>query len=112
MNSKPFNVFQTTDGHLVLEVGLAGFSHEEIKVERIGNYLTVSGAKTNKHEYEPAKFNFRGLSYRNFTDSFIIEPYWVTVDCELVNGVLRMVFEQKREEVSVKVGVRKQPETT
>lgn len=112
MNSKPFNSYFTTDGRFVLEVGVAGFASDEIKVERVGKHLTVSGTKVNKHDYEPIQFNWRGLSYRNFTDSFIIEPHWATVDCEWVNGVLRMVFEQKREEVSVKVGIRKQPETT
>lgn len=111
MNTKPFNSYLTEDGLFVLEVGCAGFAADELEVSRVGNLLYVSGKKINKPDLTPVQFQHRNLSYRNFCDSFLIEQHWATTNCEWINGVLRLVFEQKRETVSIKVGIRKPPET-
>ena len=92
MNTKPFNSYLTEDGLFVLEVGCAGFAHDEVSVERVGNLLYIAGKKINKPDLTPTQFLHRNLSYRNFCDSFIIEPYWVTKSCEWVNGVLKLVL--------------------
>lgn len=99
-NTKPFNSYLTTDNKLTLEVGVSGFSDEDISIERVGQYLYVSGNKSDKPA-EVKEFYNRGLSYRAFKDSFVIPYQWKLESAEYISGVIRVRFVEERETVPV-----------
>ncbi len=101
-NTKPFNSYISEEDRLVLEVAIAGFSEDDLAIERTGTQLAVIGKKTDKPIGVKESLN-RGISYRDFRDVFIIPTQWKLEVAELINGVLRIKFFEERENVPITV---------
>ena len=104
-NSKPFNSYINADDNLVLEVGVAGFSEEDLDITRVGTQLYVSGQKSDK-PVEVRQFFNRGLSYRDFKDMFVVPVQFKLLSAELINGVLRIKFFEEKETLPITVKLK------
>ena len=64
VNYPPYNLVHVSDNETVIEVALAGFSEDEIKVFTEKGHLTIAATKATTDE---RTFLHRGLATRNFT---------------------------------------------
>ena len=87
----------------VLEVALAGFTKDEIKVKIEDNMLSVVVEKEVKESSENDNFKFhtRGIAKRNASISYTLAP---TADADNVkvsfnDGILKVVVPVKKEEL-------------
>ena len=64
-NYPPYNVINGRDGRTTLEIALAGFSSEDIRVETERNVLTVSAKKAPRDK--DRAYAHQGISYRTFS---------------------------------------------
>jgi len=84
-NYPPYNVVKIDDDHSYLELALAGFKEDEVKVYTEKGNLVVEGSRegTDGREYV-----HRGLAQRNFTRSWSISEDTEVSDVTFENGLL------------------------
>lgn len=94
-NYPPHNVIQTGDETITIEIAVAGFEEGEIEIGVQDRVLTISGAK--EYSAEPANYTYlhRGLSRRNFNQTFTLAPYVEVMDASIKNGILTILLERK-----------------
>ena len=80
----PHDIIQSSETEFAVEVALAGYSQEDIKVLLDNGILTVSGEK----QREGLNFIHRGISGKSFTKRFALAENMEVKDCELENGLL------------------------
>lgn len=109
LNTKPMNSYILQNDNLVLEIAVAGFKESELTVELVaaGRYLVVTGKKTCP-QVDVKKFVNRGLSYRNFEERYLLGDPYEVVDARLLDGVLRIEFEQVKKSIKIEIGSKKQ----
>jgi len=87
----PYNIRKISEGHYVLEIVAAGYSMDEFLIELEDRTLNI--------ECNPVKpvdnFLFQGLSYKKWLRTFTLAPGVAIKGAELVNGILRVLFDSK-----------------
>lgn len=91
-NYPPYNIIKSDEDNYVIEVAVAGFKKQEIKVEIENNKLSVKGSK----EKEDAKIQYlhHALSARNFTHQFTIAENMVIKSATLEDGILQVLIKR------------------
>lgn len=79
-NYPPFNVLESS-----VEVAVAGFKKEELKVRSEDGMLYISGQKEEKSD---KKYISKGISEKSFKLAFKIPKYGRIGGCTLVDGIL------------------------
>ena len=97
-NYPPYNLVQVSDDESRLELALAGFSQDEVKVYTEKGNLVVEGQKESTDGREHVH---RGLATRSFTRSWSISEDTEVSDVTFENGLLvvtlaRVVPENRR----------------
>ena len=85
-NYPPYNLIKESSIEFRLEVALAGFKKEEIKVFTENNKLFVEGAQTR--EEEALEYIHKGLASRDFTRVWTISDDVVVESVDYVDGIL------------------------
>lgn len=91
-NYPPHNVVQLDDTHFVVEVAVAGFKENEIDVEIKDNVLTVKGEQVKSNE--EINYVHKGISTRNFTQTFSLAEHVEVRGATVQNGILAIALEQ------------------
>lgn len=86
----PYNIYKNKDSY-VLELAVAGFTKEDIKISVKELTLTVEGELEPSGE-EPIH---KGIATRNFKQNFALAEYVVVKGAELKDGMLRITLEQE-----------------
>lgn len=89
-NYPPHNIVKYSENNYAIEVAVAGFSKEDIKVSIDQDQLTISGVK-NRHGDEDdveVEYLHRGLAARNFEQVFTLAEYMEVVGAKVENGML------------------------
>ena len=89
-NYPPYNVINGSDGRTILEVALAGFSREDLKVESERNVLTVSANKAPPDKER--KYSHKGISYRTFARNWQLGDDTKVDSVEFVDGLLTITL--------------------
>lgn len=90
----PFNIVKVNDNSYVIEVAVAGFTKQEIDVELEGDKLVISGKLSrNDSSDDELSYIHRGLAFRPFTRTFLLNDKIEVRNAELFNGVLRVTLE-------------------
>tara|TARA_R100001463_G_scaffold37437_3_gene80392 strand:+ start:1329 stop:1697 length:369 start_codon:yes stop_codon:yes gene_type:complete len=84
-NYPPYNVVKIDDDHSYLELALAGFKKDEVKVYTEKGNLVVEGSREGPDGRE---YVHRGLAQRNFTRSWSISEDTEVSDVTFENGLL------------------------
>lgn len=84
-NYPPYNIIEENNVTLKVEVALAGFKREEIKVYTENNKLFVEGQKEDDTEQ---KFKHRGIAKRSFVRAWTIPDDIKVETVEFDNGLL------------------------
>jgi len=86
-NYPPYNIVKLDSNHYRIDMAVAGFSKEEIEIERKGDILTISGKK-KENQSENEKYLHKGIALRPFKKSFTLNTYVDVKEAELKNGLL------------------------
>jgi len=88
-NYPPYNLVQVSEDESRLELALAGFTNDEVKVYTERGNLVVEGSKdkTDGREYI-----HRGLAQRSFTRSWTISEDTEVTDVTFENGLLSVTL--------------------
>jgi len=92
-NYPPYNVVNGSDGRTILEVALAGFSREDLKVESERNVLTVSANKAPPDKER--KYAYKGISYRTFARNWQMGDDVEVEAVEFKDGLLSIILRKE-----------------
>ena len=84
-NYPPYNVVQVSEDESRLELALAGFGQDEVKVYTEKGNLVVEGSK---EKTDGREYLHRGLAQRSFTRSWSISEDTEVTDVTFENGLL------------------------
>ena len=86
----PYNIFKSKENY-VLEIAVAGFSKEDIKISVKELTLTVEGSAL------PSVDNYvhKGIASRDFKQDFALAEYVVVDGAEMKDGMLRILLRQE-----------------
>jgi molecular chaperone IbpA len=87
-NYPPYNVLKHDDNHFEIEIAVAGFEKEDIKIEVDQDQLIIKGQRLRDDDAD--KYLHRGLAARDFERSWTLAEYMEVGDAELTNGILRV----------------------
>ena len=87
-NYNPYNVLKHDDNHFEIEIAVAGFEKEDIKIEVDQDQLIIKGQRLKDDDSD--KYLHRGLAARDFERSWTLAEYMEVGDAELTNGILRV----------------------
>ena len=85
-NYPPYNLVKESSIEFRLDIALAGFKREEIKVFTENNKLFVEGAQSR--EDEGVEYIHKGLASRDFTRVWTISDDVVVDDVDYADGIL------------------------
>jgi molecular chaperone IbpA len=92
-NYPPHNVVSLDKNKILVEMAVAGFVQEELKVQLKDNMLTVSGEKRSNHD--ATKYIHRGIAGKAFSKTFRLSEYAEVAGANLKNGILSLTIEVK-----------------
>ena len=93
-NYPPHNVIKTGEDTVTIEIAVAGFGESEIDIKLANNALIISGAKA-REEMLNYEYLHRGLSSRDFTQTFPLAEHVEVIHAEVKNGILSIYLERK-----------------
>lgn len=91
-NYPPYNIISLPEDKFVIEVAVAGFEETELEVEVKENILTIKGQKAVDKEQQ-FDYLHKGISDRNFTRTFTLNPDIKVKGATVKNGILALALE-------------------
>jgi len=88
-NYPPYNLVQVSEDESRLELALAGFTNDEVKVYTERGNLVVEGSK---EKVDGREYIHRGLAQRSFTRSWTISEDTEVSDVTFENGLLSVTL--------------------
>jgi molecular chaperone IbpA len=93
----PYNIVRIDEGHMVLEIAVAGFKEDEVSVVVDDGYLKISGKKVEADAH--AQYLYKGIGTRAFEKTFTLSKHAKVEEAEYVDGILSIhVIEEIPEE--------------
>lgn len=89
----PYNVLRTGEDTYTVELAVAGFSRDELTIERDGDTLRVAGTPATKDTQ--TSYLHRGIAMRPFKRDFVLAPHVVVSGADLLDGILRVQLERR-----------------
>ena len=93
-NYPPHNVIKTGENTLIIEVAVAGFAEGEIDIQVEKNLLTIRGEQLRNIDAD-WEFLHRGISSRDFSQSFTLADHVEVKNASITNGILSVFLERK-----------------
>ena len=90
-NYPPYNLIKESSVRFKLEIALAGFKKEEVKVFTENNKLFVEGKGVDKEELE---YIHRGLASRDFTRVWTISDDVIVDGVDYTDGILTIELQR------------------
>ena len=90
----PYNIRKTDDFKHVIEIALAGFSKDEIKVVLTDGVLEIKSSELPATEKPKDDLVHKGIAKRAFTRKFTLADDIEVKDAKLENGLLVIELEQ------------------
>lgn len=91
-NYPPYNIINLPEDKFVIEVAVAGFSESELELEVKENILTIQGHKIVNKDQQ-LDYLHKGISDRNFTRTFTLNPDIQVKGATVKNGILAIALE-------------------
>ena len=90
----PYNIKQTGEHNYEIEMAVAGFKKEELRVELNNNQLIIEGVKEDRSESNEANYVYKGIASRHFRQSFALADHVKVNGSELKDGILKIDLER------------------
>lgn len=84
----PHNIVIVSEDKFEIELAIAGFKRDEIKLQEHRGVLTISGEKHESNDTETKSYQYRGIAKRAFSKSFRLAEYFEVEDATLDHGIL------------------------
>ena len=95
-NYPPYNVIREDDNHYTIELAVAGFKKDEIKVTIEDGTLSIEANKEMVNEdSETSTYLHRGLASRAFTRSWNLAEHIKVKGAEMKDGILTVKLERE-----------------
>jgi len=96
VNNKALGKYPLTDIYIknniaYLEIAVAGFSKNDIKIELTDDSLRIVGVKTAETVDEERAYVKRDIAKRNFEIAFSLMFPVESIDAEIIDGILKVV---------------------
>lgn len=94
----PHNIVKLTTDTYKIELAVAGFEPDRLKVTQEDRSLTIESVELDRGEdevEEDVEMLHRGISARNFSRKFTLADYVEVKDTTLRNGILAVTIERK-----------------
>jgi len=88
----PYDIVKSGEEMYCIEMALAGFTKDEIKVEVKENNLTIEGDLNGRHDN--SDYVHKGIARRTFQRKFILNDTIEVEGAELTDGVLHIKLKQ------------------
>jgi molecular chaperone IbpA len=102
-NYPPYNIKTLPDDKAEIELAIAGFKKDDVKITYKENVLTVEG---NRGE-DDGEYAYKGIAARNFTQKFAIADDVVVLDAKLADGFLTIELQRilpaEKKEKTIKI---------
>jgi len=92
INYPPFNIRKLDENKYLIEMAVAGFSHQDLEITLDGNRLIVKG-NVHSGKDEDKTLIHLGIANRMFTRTFKLSDNVVVMNAKLVNGLLKIWLE-------------------
>ena len=92
-NYPPHNIVKYSEHEYGIEIAVAGFSKEDIKVEVDQEQLTVTGTKSIDAD-DTKEYLHRGLATRDFQQTYTLAEYMEVNGAEVKDGMLKISIER------------------
>ena len=89
-NYPPYNLVKTDENKYLIELAIAGFAKEQLKISIQENILTIAGDNSSEEE---GYVIHRGIAARAFTRKFTLADTVEIRDIVLKDGMLRIYLE-------------------
>lgn len=87
----PFNVIKEGEGRYTIEMALAGYSKDDIKISQSSNFVTIEGNK----EQNEKEYLYHGIAARHFKREIPIANGVQVNSAEMKDGILAIFLENK-----------------
>lgn len=108
----PYNIVKYDVNDYEIQIAVAGFSSNEIDIEVEANKLTVSGSVKDRVEKE-CEYLYRGLSHRDFKQTFTLNDTIVVKSADIVDGILKISLEnvipESKKPKKIAIGFNEKP---
>jgi molecular chaperone IbpA len=88
----PYNVRKEDEDTFVVELAVAGFSKEELRIKEHDGDLIVEGSKL---EDDKAEYVHKGIAGRKFTRNFLLGEYMNIKSADLNDGMLYITVKRE-----------------
>lgn len=95
-NFPPYNIIETKSGKVRLDLAVAGYTRDRLKVELKGDILTIAGLPAEAKDDE--QFRHRGMTASSFMRVFDLKGNPTIEAVTLVDGILSVTFASKQPE--------------
>lgn len=101
----PYNAWLEEDGNCIVEIAVAGFSKEELKIELRDQLLFVVGEKEVQKDKPTSnrKWIKHGLAERKFIRKFEVLGYFLIERAVLKNGILTIILKNETKTSTVNI---------
>ncbi|MFW6173766.1 MAG: Hsp20 family protein [Elusimicrobiota bacterium] len=89
----PYDIYQK-DGKTFVEVALAGWNKDDLKIQSHDGILNISGQVDKKEKNDEKEVFYQGISRRAFDLKFSISQHVVINKAEMNDGLLRLELEE------------------
>jgi len=95
-NYPPYNIKKTDDNSYEIELAVAGFAKQNIKIDLEDDKLIVTGLTdgAENETKEDAMYLWKGIANRAFTRTFVLNDQVEVKNAELLNGMLKVFLER------------------
>ena len=90
----PYNIKQLSEDNYKIEMAVAGFSKEDLRVELHNNQLTIEGSKVADDQSSKGSYVYRGIAGRQFRQTFALADHVKVIGSELKDGILTVELER------------------
>jgi molecular chaperone IbpA len=90
----PYNIIQVDEDTFVVELALAGFGLDNLKITQNRNKLTINGIRHEKLMASGGdiKYLHKGISSREFSREFVLAEHVTVSGAEFENGIVSITL--------------------
>ena len=92
-----------TDNTVIIELALAGFTKDDIEIERDGASLVVKGSKGFAEDDEDVTYVRRTIADRSFTKRYTVGTEYADIRARFKDGILSINLEKEPEKETKKL---------
>ena len=90
----PYNIQKVEDFKYEIEIALAGFSKDDLEIEKADGVLSIRSTKESSDKHDDESTLHRGISYRKFNRKFTLAEDVEVIGASLKDGLLTVTLEQ------------------